>query len=45
MFTEQEKGFLISLCTDIVPSLNVPAKDAATVLELAKSIADKLKGE
>jgi hypothetical protein len=40
---ENEKNFLIGLLTNVVPNLNVAAKEAPVMLELAQGILAKLQ--
>lgn len=40
---EKQAAFIKSIMTDVVPGMSIPAKDAAAILEIANSIAEKLK--
>lgn len=41
-FTDDEKSFLLQILGNVVPTLQVPAKDAPAILAMAKQIFDKL---
>lgn len=41
-FTPDEKDFLLQILGNVVPNMQVAAKDAPAILSMAKQIFDKL---